>query len=239
MSKRELDGTVAVVVGGAGGLGSAICTRLLANGGRIFSLDLAAAGQGVASVECDVREPESVAGAMATVEEAAGRIDSLVYCAGLTRDAVTWKLAVEDWDLVQSVNLRGAFLAMKAAIPVMRRAGGGRIVLIGSINGSRGKFGTAAYSASKAGLIGMAKSTSRETGKFGITVNVVEPGMVRTPLTRELPGEVLEEAARETLLGELVEPEDISAVVAMLCGEAGRRITGQVLRVDAGQFLGG
>lgn len=116
---------------------------------------------------------------------------------------------------------------------------GGRVVLIGSINGSRGKFGTSAYSASKAGLLGLAKTVARETGRFGITVNVIEPGWVRTPLTDAVPTEIRQAAVAETILGTLVEPSDIAAAVLFLCGPGGRRITGQVLRVDAGQVLGG
>jgi NAD(P)-dependent dehydrogenase (short-subunit alcohol dehydrogenase family) len=152
---------------------------------------------------------------------------------------VVWKLSAADWDQVQSVNLRGAFLLIRNVVPKMRQAQtGGRIVLIGSINGSRGKFGTAAYSASKAGLLGLAKSVARETGRFGVLVNVVEPGWVRTPLTEKVPQEIQDAALAETLVGSFLEPEDVAAAVTYLCGPGGRRITGQLLRVDGGQFLG-
>ncbi len=135
------------------------------------------------------------------------------------------------------MNLRGAFLLIRDVVPVMRSAGSGRIVLIGSINGSRGKFGTSAYAASKAGLIGLAKSISRETGRYGILVNVVEPGWVRTPMTDEIDEAVRKQALAETLLGAFVEPEDVAAAVVFLAGPGSRRITGQILRVDAGQYL--
>ena len=139
-------------------------------------------------LQCDVRSDESVQSAVQQFFQQHGRLDFVVHAAGISREAVVWKLAVEDWDRIQAVNLRGAFLVLRHAIPLMRQGGGGRIVLIGSINGSRGKFGTSAYSASKAGLLGLAKSVARETGRFGITVNVIEPGWVRTPLTEALPG---------------------------------------------------
>ena len=213
---------VAAVVGAAGAIGGAIVKRLCESGMRVVSLDLA---------NCDVREPMSVVSAFAKFE----RLDVVVYAAGITRESVVWKLRIEDWDEIHDVNLRGAFLVLREAIPVMRKSGGGRIVLIGSINGSRGKFGTAAYSASKAGLIGLAKSVARETGRFGITVNVVEPGWVRTPMTNSLAIDIREAALAETLLGELAEPDDVAGAVAFLCDAS--HITGQVFRIDSGQLL--
>ena len=240
MRGDELSGQVALVSGGSGGIGRAIIHAFQQAGAHAVSLDLAPPAEGgIAWVETDVRDDGSVAAAVEGTYEHHGRLDLVVHAAGVTRDAVLWKLPVSDWDLVHSVNLRGAFLLLRHAIPVMRRGPGGRIVLIGSINGSRGKFGLTAYASSKAGLIGLAKSAARETARFGILVNVVEPGMVRTPMTEALPPEVLESAKQESLLGKLLEPEDVAAAVLFLCGPAGSQITGQILRVDGGQFLGG
>jgi len=213
----------AVVVGAKGGIGRVIVEHLLEH--EVIGLDVE---------ECDLRDDSSVAAALASV----GGFDVLVHAAGVSRDAVVWKLSVDDWDLIQDVNLRGAFLLMRHAIPIMRERGGGSIILIGSINGSRGKRGTAAYSASKAGLVGLARSAARDTGRFGVRVNVVEPGWVRTPLTDSLPEQLRESALAETALGELVEPSDIAEMVAFLASNRARRITGQVFRVDAGQFMG-
>ena len=236
----ELAGKVAVVTGGSGAIGKAILLSLQKAGSKAFCLDVVAPTEGIGKwVKCDVRDDASVASAHQQVERECGRLDMVVHAAGVSRDAVVWKMAVEDWDLVQAVNLRGAFLLLRHAIPALRRAQGGRIVLIGSINGSRGKFGTSAYSASKAGLIGLAKSVARETGRFGILVNVVEPGWVRTPMTDSVAPQVREAAVSESLLGTLLDPEDIAGAVLYLCGPAGRRVTGQILRVDGGQFLGG
>ena len=236
----ELAGQVAVVTGGAGGIGVAILRALQEAGAQAMCLDVAGPPAGIGTwLKCDVRDDASVAAAVQQVERECGRLDIVVHAAGVSRAAVVWKMAVEDWDLVQAVNLRGAFLLMRHTIPLMRRTQGGRIVLIGSINGSRGKFGTSAYSASKAGLLGLAKSVARETGRFGILVNVVEPGWVRTPLTDAVPAHIREAAAAESVLGTLLDPEDVAGAVLYLCGPAGRRVTGQVLRVDGGQFLGG
>ena len=235
-AQRPLDGQVAAITGGAGGIGVAIARRLAAEGARVFSLDLEST-EAAEAIRCDMRNEDSVVSAFARLAQLAGRLDILVHAAGVSRDAVVWKLAADDWDLVQSVNLRGGFLAMRSAIPMMREAGGGRIVLVGSINGARGKFGLSAYAASKAGLTGLAKSAARDAGRFGVTINVVEPGMVRTSMTESLPEEIRAAALRETLLGAMTEPEDIAAAIAFLSGPGGRRITGQVLRVDAGQYL--
>ena len=224
-----MKGKVAAVSGGAGGIGTEIVRQLAAAGARVFSLDI-----GRSDIPCDVRDEDSVRSALA----ATGGVDIVVHAAGVARDAVAWKLGVDDWNFVHEVNLRGAFLLAKHAIPMMRERGGGRIVFIGSINGSRGKRGTSAYSSSKAGLIGLARTISREVGRFGILVNVVEPGWVRTPLTESLPTELREAAMAETVTGELVEPCDVAAVVTFLCGPGARRMTGQVVRVDSGQLIG-
>ncbi len=239
MSATPLAGKIAAVTGAAGGIGHAIVSQLASAGARVFSLDLVDFDSGEAeSIRCDLRDEESVRAAVAQVGKRAGGLDIAVHAAGVARDAVAWKMRLEDWDFVHAVNLRGAFLLIREAVPLMRDRGG-RIVLIGSINGSRGKRGTAAYSSSKAGLVGLARTVSREAGRFGIMVNVVEPGWVRTPLTESLPSQLRDAAAAETVTGELVEPDDVAAVVTFLSGPGARRITGQVLRVDSGQLIGG
>lgn len=241
MSGRgELSGQVAVVTGGSGAIGGAIVRALAGAGAAAVALDARPPeDKGIAGVACDVRDDASVAAAIEKIARGYGRLDIAVHAAGVSRDAVLWKLDPEDWDFVQAVNLRGAFLLLRHAIPRMRAGSGGRVVLIGSINGSRGKFGTSAYSASKAGLLGMAKSVAREAARFGILVNVVEPGWVRTPLTDALPEAIREEARKESLLGTFLDPADIAAAVLFLCGPGAARVTGQILRVDGGQFLGG
>ena len=236
---QELRGQVAVVTGGSGAIGGAILASLRRSGATGVSFDLAPPPDGAEFVKCDIREEASVASAIEEVMRKHSRIDIAVHAAGISRDSVVWKLTAAEWDQVQSVNLRGGFLLIRNVVPIMRSGRtGGRIVLIGSINGSRGKFGTAAYSASKAGLLGLAKSVARETGKFGVMVNVIEPGWVRTPLTEKVPQAIQDAALAESLVGSFLEPEDVASAVTYLCGPGGRRITGQLLRVDGGQFLG-
>jgi NAD(P)-dependent dehydrogenase (short-subunit alcohol dehydrogenase family) len=238
-SAQALTSQVAVVTGGSGGIGTAIIDALQKAGGHAVSLDVSPPqNKQVRWIKCDVGDDSSVAAAIAKVTQEHERVDLAIHAAGVSREGVVWKLSPDDWDFIQAVNLRGAFLLLRHTIPIMRRGSGGRVVLIGSINGSRGKFGTSAYSASKAGLLGLAKSVARETGRFGILVNVVEPGWVRTPLTEALPKEVQDAAAAETALGKTLEPCDVAAAVLFLCGPGASHITGQILRVDGGQYLG-
>lgn len=232
-------GKVAIVTGGSGAIGRAILDAFEQASVRAVSLDVADPGEKRRWVKCDVREEDSVAAAVETVYQTEGRLDLVVHAAGISRDSVIWKMTAQDWDCVQAVNLRGAFLLIRHAIPLLRKGQGGRIVLIGSINGSRGKFGTSAYSASKAGLLGLAKSVAREAGRFGILVNVVEPGWVLTSLTESIPQAAKDAALRENLLGSFMEPADVAASVLFLCGSGAAHITGQILRVDGGQYLGG
>jgi NAD(P)-dependent dehydrogenase (short-subunit alcohol dehydrogenase family) len=234
----DLKGQVVLVTGGSGGIGDAVLGELMARGAHGVSLDLVPSSRpGVQWHETDMRSDTSVQSAVEELHEQHGRIDVAVHAAGVSRDAVVWKLTAEDWDLVHAVNLRGAFLLMHHAVPCMRQGNGGRIVLIGSINGSRGKFGLSAYASSKAGLLGLCRSVARETARFGVRVNVVEPGMVRTPMIDALPDAVRQAAVGETLVGRLAEPDDVAHAVSFLCGPESRHVTGQILRVDGGQYL--
>jgi 3-oxoacyl-[acyl-carrier protein] reductase len=244
-----LEGRVALVTGAAGGIGSAICRTLAAEGCDVALLDrdgaalagLAAdvehAGRRALRLEADVTDFPAAEARVAETLDALGALDVLVCAAGITRDAMSWKMSETAWDDVIAVNLKGSFTYARAAAAVLRRRGWGRIVLIASINGLRGKAGQANYAASKAGMIGMARTLARELGRSGVTVNVVAPGMVTTPMTRDLPAEVLETAVRESLTGRIAEPADVADAVAFLCSERARHITGTVLRVDGGQHV--
>ncbi|MCA8912394.1 MAG: SDR family oxidoreductase, partial [Planctomycetes bacterium] len=154
-----------------------------------------------------------------------------------TRDGVVWKLSDEDWRSVIDVNLTGAFHLLRESVPLMRALGRGNIVNIASINGERGKFGQANYSASKAGLIGLTKSAARDCGRFGIRVNAVAPGLVDTEMTRVLPAEVRQRAVNESVLGRISSPLDVANCVMFLASAMAQQITGQVIRVDGGQYI--
>ena len=233
-------GRVALVTGAAGGIGAAVCAGLERAGAIAVGLDVRrpAPERFPGLLQGDVGEDEDVAAAIAAVEARHGRLDILVHCAALPQGGVAWKLPVGEWDRVIQTNLRSAFLLAHHGIPAMRRGGaGGRIVMIGSTVGAAGGLGQSAYAASKAGVVGFAKSIARETARFGIRVNVVEPGITRTAMSDALPQPVREAAVAGTLTGTIAEPEDVAAMVVFLCGPGGRQVTGQVLRVDGGALL--
>jgi 3-oxoacyl-[acyl-carrier protein] reductase len=188
-------------------------------------------------IDADVAGTAAAGRVVGEVVSGLGRLDILVCNAGITADAVTWKMAEEEWDRVIEVNLKGAFNYCRAAAQVFRNQKSGKIVNIASINGMRGKFGQGNYAASKGGLIAYSKSLARELGRSNVNVNVVAPGMVRTDMAGRLPAGLLEQAVGETLLGRIAEPEDVAHVVAFLCSERARHITGEVIKVDGGQYL--
>ncbi|MCR4376351.1 MAG: SDR family oxidoreductase [Acidobacteria bacterium] len=239
-SLHLLPGKVAVVTGGAGAIGAAICARLLECGATVYCFDRHgfSAPEGTVSVAVDVSDGADVTAAVAEVERASGRLDIVVHAAGITRDGRLWKTTAEDWELVLGTNLSSAFHVLHAAVPLMRRTGSGAVVLISSINGERGKVGLSAYSASKAGLNGLARTAARELGGFNIRVNAVAPGWVDTPMTAGVAAEVRDRARDESALGRLGTPDDVARAALFLLSGWGRHITGQVLRVDGGQLIG-
>jgi 3-oxoacyl-[acyl-carrier protein] reductase len=234
----DLEGKVALVAGGGGGIGSAVGALLLAAGAKVVSADRPQrpGPAGAVSVACDLSRPPEVGRLLETVRKDRSRLDVVVHSAGITRDSVLWKMKDEDWSSVLAANLDSAFYLLKAAVPLLRESGGGSVVVISSINGERGKFGQANYAASKAGLAALAKTAALELGRFGIRVNAVAPGWIETPMTAGLPDEVRQRAQAETALGRLGRPEDVARAVLFLSSALAGHVTGQVLRVDGGQL---
>lgn len=235
----SLAGRTALVTGGGGGIGGAVASLFHSAGARVVSADLPGreAGRGIESVACDVGDEAGVRALFEALRAKHERLDIVVHCAGIRRDAVLWKTTREDWAEVLRVNLDSAFLLLRECAPWMREKKDGSIVLVASINGERGKFGQSNYAASKAGLIGLAKTAARELGRFGIRVNVVSPGMIETPMTTTLLEEVKRQAAEESVLGRLGQPEDVARAALFLASPLARHVTGQVLRVDGGQLI--
>lgn len=232
-----LEGRQALVTGGGRGLGRAIAEALAAAGASVSVLDMAMGEPfppGIVGLTADIRDRDAVEDVIGALPAAP---QLLVNNAGITRDRTIARMSKEEWHDVLDVNLTGAFNLIQACLPGMVECGFGRIVSISSINGLRGKFGQANYSASKAGLIGLTKTAAREFGRKGITVNAVAPGMVLTDMVRKLPAKFRDQAIAESSLGQLAEPDDIANAVLFLLSDAARMITGQVLQVDAGQCI--
>ncbi len=230
------DGRAAVVTGGARGIGRGIAEELRRAGAdvHIFDRSAPAPEERLTFHEVDIADSVSVAAAVARLPQAPVL---LVNNAGITRDRSLMKMSDEEWRSVLDVNLTGAFNTLRALAPGMVEAGYGRIVNVVSINGLRGKFGQANYAASKAGLVGLTKTAARELGPKGVTVNAVAPGMVLTEMTLALAAEVRQKALDEAVLPRLPEVADIAAAVLFLLSDAARCVSGEVIRVDSGQYI--
>ncbi|HSD21587.1 MAG TPA: 3-oxoacyl-ACP reductase FabG [Anaeromyxobacter sp.] len=232
----RFDGRTALVTGGARGIGRGIAERLARLGAQVHVVDRepGAPAEGIHFHAVDITDGRAVTDAVAALPAPPLL---LVNNAGITRDRSLVKMSDDEWGSVIDVNLTGAFHVLRAVAPGMMAAGYGRVVNVVSINGLRGKYGQANYSASKAGLVGLTKTAARELGPKGVTVNAVAPGMVLTEMTLALAEEFRQRALDETVLKRLPEVEDIAAAVLFLLSDAARMITGEVIRVDAGQYI--
>ncbi len=244
--KIDLAGRTALVTGSTRGIGRAIADTLAAAGARVAvvgrdqakaSEAAAAVGGGAQGFAADVGDPASIAALVNTVEKAFGQIDILVNNAGLTRDNILFRIKDDDWDTVLDANLRGAFLAIRAASRGMIKRRWGRIVNIASIVGITGNKGQANYAASKAGLIGLTKSVAKELGSRNVLVNAVAPGFIETDMTAAMTPEARAALSGQIPLERLGQPADIAGVVCFLASEHAAYITGQTLVVDGGMVM--
>jgi 3-oxoacyl-[acyl-carrier protein] reductase len=242
----KLDGKCALVTGASGGIGAAIARTLheqgasvVLSGTRHDVLDALAATLGARAHVCpaDLRTPGSAEALAAAAEQAAGPLDILVNNAGFTRDMLALRMKDEDWQAVLDVDLSAPFRLCRAAMRGMLRRRAGRIIQISSIVGSTGNAGQANYAAAKAGLEGMSKALAQEVASRGVTVNVVAPGFIETPMT-----DVLDDAQRAKLvgsipLGRMGQPADVAAAVAYLASEEAAWVTGATLHVNGGMVM--
>lgn len=241
-----LSGKVAMVTGGARGIGKAIATTLARAGAKVAVVDLdqaaadaaaAEVGGGARGFAANVAQAAAVEAVVAAIEQQLGPIDVLVNNAGITRDNLLARLTEGDWDAVLGVNLKAAFLTMKVVTRGMMKRRSGRVVNIASVVGLVGNKGQANYSASKAGLIGLTKTIAKELASRNVLVNAVAPGFIETDMTARLPVEAREALSAQIALGRLGTAEDVAAVVGFLASDAASYITGQVIVVDGGMVM--
>jgi 3-oxoacyl-[acyl-carrier protein] reductase len=242
----DLTGKKALVTGATGGLGGAIARTLHAQGAsvalsgtRTEALEALAGefGERVVIASCNLADKDSVEALVPAAEEKLGGLDILVNNAGVTRDNLFLRLKDEDWDAVIAINLTAAFRLSRAAVKSMMRRRYGRIISIGSVVGTAGNPGQGNYAASKAGLIGMSKALAAEVASRNITVNVVSPGFIESPMTQALNDKQREGILSDVPMGRLGSGADVAAAVAYLASGEAAYVTGQTLHVNGGMTM--
>jgi 3-oxoacyl-[acyl-carrier protein] reductase len=249
VSTRPLDGKVAIVTGGSRGIGAAIASVLAEHGAAVVVSardadrleravrELEERGASALGVVADAGKREDADRLVEAARTRFGRLDLLVNNAGITRDGLLIRMKDDDWDRVMETNLRGAFLMTRAAAKVMVRQRSGRIVNIASTAGAMGSAGQANYSAAKAGLIGLTKSTARELAHWGILVNAVAPGLIETDMAAAIPAEAREALLAQVPLKRIGSARDVAEMVGFLAGDGAAYVTGQVFHVNGGLYM--
>ncbi len=240
---------VALVTGAARGIGREITRQLLARGMRVVGVDLNAEALDGMSQACpdagdrltvramDVTDSEGFTALIDEVAEQAGRLDVLVNNAGITRDGLLMRMSDEDWAMVLNVNLTSAFIGTRAASKHMIRSRSGSIINMASFSGLEGNRGQANYAASKAGMIGLTKTTAKELAGKNVRANAVAPGFIETEMTRNLPAQAKDVAMSMIPLKRMGQPEEVARVVAFLASDDSSYLTGQVISVDGGMHM--
>lgn len=246
----KLKDKVAIVTGAARGIGRSIAIKLASEGANIVIADydiseaqsvideICKFGVKAIQVKANVADLESVDNLIKLTLDEFGKIDILINNAGITRDGLILKMSEQDWDAVIDVNLKGTFNCIKAVTKVLlKQKTGGRIVNMASVMGIIGNAGQANYSASKAGVIGLTKTTAKELGSRGINVNAIAPGFIQTAMTDELSDSIKEKILDQIPLKKLGAPDDVAKAALFLCSEESEYITGQVINVDGGMVM--
>ncbi len=246
----NLKGKSAIVTGGSLGIGTAISLKLAEYGANVALnyrkhkeeaeeavKKIQAFGSKGLAVQADVSSFSDSEKMIEQVKAEFGGVDILVNNAGINWDGVIWKMEEKQWDTVIDINLKGYFNYIRQVAPIFREQKSGKIVNVTSINGIRGKFGQTNYTAAKAGIIGLTKTVARELGKYGINVNALAPGLIETDMMKDAPENVRNAALEEIVLKRIGQPEEVAEVVAFLCSDFSRHITGEVIKVDGGQYI--
>jgi acetoacetyl-CoA reductase len=245
----KLTGRVALVTGGTGGIGTAICRRLADGGAKVattyrdaakaerWKADRRAEGYAFLLVEADVTDFDSCRGLVEQIEREAGPIDILVNCAGVTRDTTFRKMTKDQWDCVLTSNLDSVFNVTRHVAPGMVERGRGRIINISSINGEKGQFGQVNYSAAKAGMHGFTMALAQEVARKGVTVNTVSPGYIATDMVLGVPEEIRNKIVEQIPVGRMGTPEEVAYAVEFLASDEAAFFTGANLSCNGGQHM--
>lgn len=246
--KTDLSGQIALVTGASQGLGKSVAIALGQNGAKVLCVarnaeklaatvkEVEAVGGTAEAVACDVTDRAAAAAAIEGAKENHGRLDILVNNAGITRDKLMRGMSDEEWDSVIATNLTSCFVCCRAAAGIMRRQKYGRIINMASISGLIGNPGQANYSASKAGMIGLTRTLSKELISRGVTVNAIAPGFIASEMTAELGDVVMEEVKKRIPAKRVGQPEDVAAAVLFLASKDSGYISGQTIVVDGGMI---
>ncbi|MFF0741569.1 3-oxoacyl-ACP reductase FabG [Streptomyces sp. NPDC004111] len=227
------------ITGGNRGIGLAVARAMAADGDHVaVTCRTGEPPAGVLGLYCDVTHPEDIEAAFKRAEEAHGPVEVLVHCAGITRDGLLMRMSELDFTDVIDTNLTSAYRVAKRASRGMLRAKGGRMIFVSSAVGLLGEAGQSNYAASKAGLVGFARSLAREYGSRGITSNVIAPGLTASRMTQDLPQERIDAMVSQIPLARIAQPEEIAGAVRFLASPAASYITGAVLPVDGGAGMG-
>jgi len=247
-----LEGKNALVTGGSQGIGAAASLELAREGANIcltyrkheaeakqYADEIRQLGRKALAVHCDIASFSDAERVVKAAIDEFGSLEILVNNAGMNWDGVSWKMKEEQWDRVLEVNLKGYFNFTRHTAPVFKDQKYGKIINVTSINGLRGKFGQTNYSASKAGIIGYTKALAKELGAFGVNVNAVAPGLIETAMLKESEArdKIVDMAMAESALKQVGQPEDLANLVVFLASEKAKHITGEIIKVDGGQYI--
>ena len=246
----DLKDKVAIVTGGSRGIGAEIAKLLGSLGAKVavnynrsaeqaeaLVAEIKAMGSDAMACQADVSSLPDAEALVAAAKEKWGSVHILVTSAGMNWDSTIWKMTAEQWQKVIDVDLTGTFNYIRACAPIFREQKWGRIITITSINGLRGKFGQTNYSAAKGGVLGLTKAAAKDLGKYLVTSNSVAPGFILTEMGEAMPDEFKQIAINEGVLKKAGLPKDVANLVAFLASDAAGHITGEVIKVDGGQYI--